>query len=158
VWPGALLTAVLFNLGRYAVSFYLGSAQVGTSIGAAGSMLAILVWVYVSAQILFFGAEFTQVYVKRYRRKPEPSEDAVPVSEADRVKQGMPRRADVEAVAESQNAAPRRRWWPAWRRARSGQPGQQSRLGVMLGFLAGLGTGAVMAVLTLKARAGREAW
>lgn len=153
VWPGALLTAVLFNLAKYAIGFYLGSAHVGSSVGAAGSMLAILVWVYFSAQILFFGAEFTQVYVKRYRRKPEPAPDAVPMSEADRVKQGMPHRAEVEAAAANQGQAPRRRWWPAWRRARTAAPnGQPGRLGVMLGFLAGLGTGAVMAALTLRGK------
>ena len=162
VWPGALLTALLFNLGRYAIGFYLGNARVGTSTGAAGSVLAILVWVYFSAQILFFGAEFTQVYVKYHgTHRPEPSPDAVPLSEAERVKQGMPHRAEVEAAAAQAAlaAAPaRRRWWPSLRRSRDhthASPAPAGRLGVLLGFLAGLGTGAAMALFTLRGGPGR---
>ena len=100
VWPGALLTALLFSLGRQALGYYLSRTQFGTAHGAAGSVLVLLVWVYVSAQILFFGAEFTQVYVRHYgTRRPVPSEDVLPVTEGERAHQGMPRTADVEAVA-----------------------------------------------------------
>jgi membrane protein len=65
VWVGALMTAVLFNLGKYAIGLYLGSRNVGSAYGAAGSLVILLVWVYYAAQILFFGAELTQVYARR---------------------------------------------------------------------------------------------
>ena len=57
---GALTTAVLFNLGQIAIGQYLGRAGVGSAYGAAGSLDIVLVWVYYSAAILFFGAEMTQ--------------------------------------------------------------------------------------------------
>lgn len=66
VWSGALVTAVLFVAGKELLALYLGSARVATAFGAAGSLGIILLWVYYSAQILFFGAEFTQVWA-RYR-------------------------------------------------------------------------------------------
>jgi membrane protein len=63
---GALSTAILFIIGKFALSLYLGKAAVGSSYGAAGSLIVLLVWIYWSAQILFFGAEFTQVYAKTH--------------------------------------------------------------------------------------------
>ncbi|HEV8253985.1 MAG TPA: YihY/virulence factor BrkB family protein [Vicinamibacteria bacterium] len=66
VWAGALMTAALFALGKWALGLYLGKKAVGSAFGAAGSLVAILVWVYYAAQILFFGAELTQVYAKRH--------------------------------------------------------------------------------------------
>ncbi len=66
VWFGALFTAVLFVLGKFGLSLYLGKASIGSSYGAAGSLVILLVWVYWSAQILFFGAEFTQVYARTH--------------------------------------------------------------------------------------------
>lgn len=62
VWPGALLTAVLFVVGKMLIGLYLSHTGVASSYGAAGSVVIILIWVYYSAQILFFGAEFTHVY------------------------------------------------------------------------------------------------
>jgi membrane protein len=59
---GAIGTAILFTLGKSVLGFYLGKASVGSSYGAAGSLVAVIVWVYYSAQIFFFGAEFTRVY------------------------------------------------------------------------------------------------
>lgn len=66
VWLGAALTAVLFVLGKFVLGFYFGRSAVASSYGAAGSLIIILIWVYYSAQILFFGAEFTRVYAMRY--------------------------------------------------------------------------------------------
>jgi membrane protein len=66
VWVGAALTAVLFTIGKSLIGLYLGTSTVGSTYGAAGSLAVFLVWVYYSAQILFFGAEFTQVYANRY--------------------------------------------------------------------------------------------
>jgi membrane protein len=59
---GAFGTAILFTVGKLLLGFYLGKASVGSSYGAAGSLVAVIVWVYYSAQIFFFGAEFTHVY------------------------------------------------------------------------------------------------
>jgi membrane protein len=153
VWPGALLTALLFSLGQWALGRYLGSTGLGSAYGAAGSVLLMLAWVYVSAQILFLGAEFTQVYVKYYgSRRPEPSADAVPVSEAERTRQGLPRTATVEALAAAQDAPARKRrlWRLPERAARARGEDHPAYRGLLVGFVAGLGTGAVMAVLTLR--------
>ena len=65
VWPGAVVTAVLFNVGKFLIGLYLGKAAVGSAFGAAGSFVVLLVWVYYSTQLLLLGAEFTQVYAKR---------------------------------------------------------------------------------------------
>ncbi len=62
VWAGAGITAFFFVLGKFAIAVYLGKAAVGSSFGAAGSFVVLLVWVYWSAQILFFGAKLTHVY------------------------------------------------------------------------------------------------
>jgi hypothetical protein len=60
------MTAALFALGKWALGLYLGKKAVGSAFGAAGSLVAILVWVYYAAQILFFGAELTQVFARRH--------------------------------------------------------------------------------------------
>jgi membrane protein len=73
VWLGGLITAVLFTLGKTAIGFYLGQASVGSAYGAAGSLIALLVWVYYSALIMFFGAEFTHAWTVRHHAvTPEP--------------------------------------------------------------------------------------
>ena len=66
VWLGAFVTAILFSLGKMLIGLYLGNSAVASSFGAAGSLVLLLVWIYYSAQILFFGAEFTQVYANTY--------------------------------------------------------------------------------------------
>ena len=65
VWLGGVVTAVLFTVGKTAIGYYLGYASVGSAYGAAGSMVVLLVWVYYSALIVFFGAEFTQAWATR---------------------------------------------------------------------------------------------
>ena len=72
VWLGALLTALLFNLGKYLLGLYLGRSSVTSAYGAAGSLVIVLLWVYYSAQILFFGAKFTQIYSNRHGADIEP--------------------------------------------------------------------------------------
>ena len=59
---GAVFTAALFGLGKYAIGLYLGKSGIASSFGAAGSLIALLLWVYYSAQIFFLGAEFTRQY------------------------------------------------------------------------------------------------
>jgi len=66
VWLGGFITAVLFTLGKTAIGVYLGRASVGSAYGAAGSMVVLLVWVYYSALIMFFGAEFTHAWAARH--------------------------------------------------------------------------------------------
>ena len=65
VWPGALVTALLFTIGKFAIGFYLRKAGVASSYGAAGSVIILLLWIYYSAMILYLGAEFTHVYSVR---------------------------------------------------------------------------------------------
>lgn len=69
VWFGGIITSLLFTLGKFAIGFYLGQSSFSSSYGAAGSLVVLLVWVYYSSQILFFGAEFTQVYAKYCEKK-----------------------------------------------------------------------------------------
>lgn len=66
VWSGAAFTSFLFVVGKLGLSLYIGKAAVGSAYGAAGSLVIILIWVYWSSQILFFGAEFTQVYARAH--------------------------------------------------------------------------------------------
>ncbi len=79
VWIGAFLTAVLFNVGKYLISLYLGQSTWINAYGAAGSLIVILLWVYYSSQILLYGAEFTQVYATSRGKPLEPSENAEPL-------------------------------------------------------------------------------
>ncbi len=66
---GAVITALLFNIGKLAIGLYLGNSAIGSSYGAAGSVILVLVWVYYSAQIFLLGAEFTKVYAHRHGSK-----------------------------------------------------------------------------------------
>jgi membrane protein len=66
VWIGALFTAALFSFGKYVIGLYLGNSAVASGFGAAGSVIALLLWVYYSAQIFFLGAEFTRQYALRF--------------------------------------------------------------------------------------------
>ena len=79
VWIGAVITAILFGLGKWLLGFYLGSGAAGSAYGAASSLITLLLWVYYSSQILLFGAEFTQVYAQQAGRVFKPSEYAVRV-------------------------------------------------------------------------------
>lgn len=66
VWVGAVITAILFTIGKYLLGLYLTRGTVSSAYGAAGSFVVFLLWVYYSAQIIFIGAEFTQVYARKY--------------------------------------------------------------------------------------------
>ncbi|MCC7368498.1 MAG: YihY family inner membrane protein [Chloroflexi bacterium] len=90
VWIGAAFTAFLFTAGKLVIGLYLGHASIGSTFGAAGSLLVFLVWVYYSAQILFFGAEFTQVYARKYGSRIVPAPGAVALDPQDRAQQGIP--------------------------------------------------------------------
>lgn len=77
VWVGAAVTGALFSLGKYLIGLYLGQTSFGSSYGAAGSIIIILLWVNYSSQILFFGAEFTKVYASHYGSLVVPSNNAI---------------------------------------------------------------------------------
>jgi membrane protein len=66
VWQGALFTSILFNIGKYLIGVYLGNTYYGNVYGAAGSLVLILIWIYYSSLIFFFGAEFTYVIRMKY--------------------------------------------------------------------------------------------
>jgi membrane protein len=79
VWMGAALTALLFDIGKFLLGFYLGKTSLASAYGAAGSLVIILTWVFYSAQILFLGAEFTQVYVRSGGKEIAPADYAMRV-------------------------------------------------------------------------------
>ena len=74
---GAGITALLFAIGKFLLGFYLGRGTFGSAYGAAGSLVVLLAWVYYSAQIIMFGAEFTQVYAKKFGSRIVPDKHAV---------------------------------------------------------------------------------
>ncbi len=101
VWTGATVTAVLFTAGKAAISFYIGRAGVGSTYGAAGSVLIVLAWVYYSSQILFLGAEFTKLYAEQRRFAVRPLKGAEPVTEEakERARGEIPPSRDLGKVA-----------------------------------------------------------
>lgn len=78
---GSITTAILFMIGKFAIGFYLGKTHISSTYGAAGSIVIILLWVYYSSVILFFGATFTKVYAKRTGRNIYPNDYAVWIQE-----------------------------------------------------------------------------
>jgi membrane protein len=76
VWIGAVATALLFDIGKFLIGFYIGKTSIGSMFGAAGSVVVILAWVYYSSQLVFLGAEFTHVYAKRHGSKSIGSEQS----------------------------------------------------------------------------------
>lgn len=89
VWIGAFVTAVLFELGKFGLGIYLGRESTASTYGAAASVVLLLLWVYYTSCILFFGAEFTQVYARSQGDKVPPSPDALPVTAVERAHQGL---------------------------------------------------------------------
>lgn len=77
VWAGAISTSILFMIGKFAISFYISKSDVGSTYGAAGSLVILLVWIYYSSIILYFGAVFTKAYAKKYGSSIKPNEYAV---------------------------------------------------------------------------------
>ena len=88
VWIGALLTAFLFLLGKWALGIYLASGAAGSAYGAASSLITLLLWIYYSSQILLFGAEFTQVYANVCGADINPDKYAVRVERFEKEKSG----------------------------------------------------------------------
>ena len=99
VWTGAALTAILFVIGKFLLGLYLGSGAAGSAYGAASSLITLLLWIFYSAQILLFGAEFTTVYANVYGSQVEPEEHAVKV---ERKEVELPRKEELERVRSKQ--------------------------------------------------------
>lgn len=83
VWIGSIITAALFVLGKFLLGLYFGQSDIDSTYGAAGTIVLILLWVSYSCLILFFGAEFTYVYAKKYGFTIEPTENAIKLTEED---------------------------------------------------------------------------
>jgi membrane protein len=103
VWLGALVTAVLFKIGQIGMAIYFAKGSATSAYGAFGSIVAVLLWAYYSSAILFFGAEFTQVWAKAHGRVFEPEEHAVKVTADERARQGIASDARVAAMAEQES-------------------------------------------------------
>jgi membrane protein len=94
VWVGAVVTALMFVLGKFLIGFYLGKSNPGQAYGAAGSLAVLLLWVYYSSLILLFGAEFTETWAEHRGRGIEPEPGAVRVRrDKQRVDESAPRPA-----------------------------------------------------------------
>lgn len=107
VRSGAFFTACLFMLGRFLIGLYIDYSGTGTAYGAAGSLIIILVWVYYTAAILYFGAEFTRVYAEYVGARIEPADYAVYVEQMEKEKEVaiLPDTAkpDAEVIVESES-------------------------------------------------------
>ncbi|HTM91683.1 MAG TPA: YihY/virulence factor BrkB family protein [Flavisolibacter sp.] len=77
IWPGAIATAILFMIGKFLISLYIAKSDIGNTYGAAGSLVVLIVWIYYSAIILYFGAEFTKAYALQKGVRIVPTEYAV---------------------------------------------------------------------------------
>ena len=77
IWPGAIASGILFMIGKFAISFYIGRSNIGSTYGAAGSLVILLLWVYYSAMILYLGAEFAKAWSKHKGSSIQPNDYAV---------------------------------------------------------------------------------
>lgn len=101
VIAGALVTALLFMLGKLLISFYIGQTSIGSTYGAAGSLVVLLIWTYYSAMILYFGAEFTKFYAIKYGAAIHPNDYAVTTKQVE-VETGK------KTIAEKERAVPKK--------------------------------------------------
>jgi membrane protein len=141
VWTGAAVTALLFTIGKFLIGLYLGHSAVASSFGAAGALVVILLWLYYSAQILFMGAEFTQVYAKRFGSQIKPAADARPVTEEARAQQGLPRSDKEKSTTpapQDQQAARPAASTRSDRRASLKSTHRPGPVGLFIGLVAGL--------------------
>ncbi len=83
VFSGALVTAVLFMIGKFGIGIYIAQTDVGSTYGAAGSLVVLIVWVYYSSIILYLGAEFTKAYAMKYGSAIHPNDYAVTIKEVE---------------------------------------------------------------------------
>ena len=100
---GAIFTAILFMLGKFGITFYIGNSNVGSTYGTAGSLVILMLWVYYSSIILYFGAEFTKFYAIRFGSKIRPNEYAVTVQmvKVESAKESIQENNEDEKVTEA---------------------------------------------------------
>lgn len=103
VRAGAIATAILFMIGKFTISYYISTANVGSAFGAASSLIVLLTWVYFSALILYFGAEFTKFYALHYGDHIQPSEYAVSTKIVEIEKKQMDNTGEKVVVKEDQD-------------------------------------------------------
>ena len=89
VWLGAVTTSLLFTLGKFAIGYYLATSSIASSFGAAGSVVIVLAWIYYSACILFFGAEITKGYARKFGSGIVPNSRAVLIDDLLRARLGV---------------------------------------------------------------------
>jgi len=97
VIAGSVVTAVLFMLGKFGISFYISKSDVGSTYGTAGSLVVLLLWTYYSSIILYFGAEFTKAYALKYGEEIHPNDYAVTTKEVV-IEQGKKSVQEAEGV------------------------------------------------------------
>ena len=105
VWLGAVTTSLLFTVGKFAIGYYLATSSLASSFGAAGSVVLVLAWVYFSACILFFGAEITKGYVRKFGPGITPNSRAVLIDDLLRARLGLTS-ATIEAASTPPSAPP----------------------------------------------------
>jgi membrane protein len=89
VIAGSIVTTVLFLLGKFAISFYISQAQIGSTYGPAGSLIVLIIWIYYSSMILFYGAEFTKAYAMEYGAAIHPAKYAVAIEQVEKEKENI---------------------------------------------------------------------
>jgi membrane protein len=102
VLVGSITTAILFMLGKFGITFYIGSSNIGSTYGTAGSLIVILIWIYYSAIILYFGAEFTKAYAAHYGSRIEPNQYAVWIKQIE-VEEGKGSLKNLEEKKKEEN-------------------------------------------------------
>jgi membrane protein len=107
VWIGAITTSLLFTIGKLVIGYYLATTSIASSFGAAGSVVIILVWVYYSACILFFGAEVTKTYSRKFGSGIVPNSRAVLIDDLLRVRLGITQNV-IDAAATPPPVPPER--------------------------------------------------
>jgi membrane protein len=140
-WFGAAFTSLLFVLGKFGLGLYLGKAAPGSSFGAAGSLVILLIWVYWSAQILFFGAEFTQVYARTRGSMIGDDSKARAKQTAERVEDRPKAQTPPGGKGRPQPA-------PAYGRSAPPRPASGGKGKLAVGGVAGLVVGTFVGVLT----------
>jgi membrane protein len=143
---GAAFTSILFVIGKFALGLYLGKAAVGSSYGAAGSLLILLIWVYYSAQIVFFGAEFTQVYTRARGSLQGDTSKSAALTTAERVEDRPKQTPGLDPAHARASAAPA----PAPKRGGAAGLAAGGAAGLVVGTLVGGITATIVAVKSVK--------
>ncbi len=148
VWIGALITTILFSIGRFVLAQYLGRGSFGSSYGAGAALIIVLLWVNYSAQIMFLGAEFTQVYARHRGAEIRPASYAEVIGASpDTEKTSAGTKPRVKAVhataARDKGSTPQQEARGAKRQAPQPANADEPKLGSLLAMIAGFAIGVV---------------